>query len=183
VVSGRQVVSLLLNVAIVFSVAIVVISVMNDLDIALPVQGISMQPAIHTGDLAIVFPVSVNSLHVGDVIVYRYCYGGDCMLIIHRVYTPPQGDPAYVLVKGDNNPTPDQNYTGPGPRQVNGTMLVGRVVLLVYGFGVFADTTVKYIFSAILVLLIILDYYSGSGKSRPERPRTGQGDSLQAATR
>jgi signal peptidase I len=156
-VTKRGTVSLLLNIAIAFSIVIVGISVLNDLNIALPVVGISMLPAIHTGDLAIVVPTNINSLHVGEIIVYRF----EGTLIIHRVIAIyDNSNPPYVIVKGDNNPVPDQNITG--PRQITNSLIVGRVVMLVEGLGIFADTSIKYIFSASLIVLVLLDYYLAS---------------------
>ncbi|MEM0118403.1 MAG: signal peptidase I [Conexivisphaerales archaeon] len=153
----RRIVSLLLNIAIAFSVIIVGISVLNDVNVALPVVGISMLPAIHTGDLAIVVPTSVSSLHVGDIVVYRF----EGTLIIHRVIAVyDNANPPYVIVKGDNNPIPDQNITG--PRQITNSLLVGKVVMLIEGMGIFTDTATKYLFSGALIILILLDYYLSS---------------------
>src|SRR5579875_2463965 len=92
-----------------------------------------------------------------DVIVYRF----QGTLIIHRVIAIyDNANPPYVIVKGDNNPVPDQNITG--PRQITNSLIVGRVVMLVEGLGIFADTSIKYIFSASLIILVLLDYYLAS---------------------
>lgn len=152
----KKIVAFLLNAAIVMSVVIVGISILNDFNIALPVEGVSMKPAINSMDLAIVLPWNVNSLHVGDIIVYRY----EGILIIHRVIAVHNSSSEpYVIVKGDNNSGPDTNYTYGQPREVTNALLVGKVVALVQGLGILTESYVKYIFSNILVILVATDYY------------------------
>jgi signal peptidase len=69
------------------------------------VQGVSMEPTYHTGDLVISHRRS--SYAVGDVIAYEVP-GGDVgagLTVIHRIIS---GSPATgFITQGDNNPTPD----------------------------------------------------------------------------
>jgi signal peptidase I len=160
-VTLRRVVNVLLDVAIVVAILLVSISLLNDFDIALPVEGISMLPTIHTGDLAIVLPTTLQSLHVGDIVVYRY----GTEMIIHRVVsTHFNAVVPYVTVKGDNNPFPD-------PAQVTQSALVGKVDALIYGFSYITSQTAKIGFALTLLALIILDYsVGGSSKQGGKTP-------------
>lgn len=79
------------------------------------VNGRSMEPLLHTGDL--VFMSKRGSIEVGDIIVYQDRTG---KYIIHRVvavYTY-KGVKCYVT-KGDNNPYPDTGYPGICRKPVN----------------------------------------------------------------
>lgn len=154
--TSRRVVTVLLDVAIIVAIVLVTVSLLNDFDVALPVEGISMLPTIHTGDLAIVLPTNLLSLHVGDIVVYRY----GTEMIIHRVVSTHFNAPVpYVTVKGDNNPFPD-------PSEVTQSVLVGKVDALVYGFGVVTSEAAKIGFALTLLFLIILDYLLGEGREK-----------------
>lgn len=67
------------------------------------VEGQSMEPTLHTGDLVLLLPKKPEDIQVGDVIVYRR-YGG---YVIHRVVYVYQGDNGeYCYVTwGDNRVT------------------------------------------------------------------------------
>jgi len=71
------------------------------------VDGISMKPTLHTGDVAIMYKKPYNNIKIGNVIVYNY-YG---TLIIHRVIGiyEHNGTECFII-KGDNNPIPDPGY-------------------------------------------------------------------------
>jgi signal peptidase I len=116
--------------------------ILNRLGAAFPVEGISMLPVLHNGDLAIVVPTSVNSVPLGDVVVYRAPIG---TFIIHRVVERGNG---YLVVKGDNNPYPD-------PWKVTGSMLVGRVAAVVDYVGYLALPPWTYLIASVLVILYV----------------------------
>jgi signal peptidase I len=59
------------------------------------VNGISMEPGFHKGDLVII--LAADSYHVGDIVAYRH---PDIGPIIHRIVE--QKDDRFVL-RGDNN--------------------------------------------------------------------------------
>jgi signal peptidase I len=69
------------------------------------VQGISMEPTFHTGDLVMVW--DEGSYRKGDVVAYRVPEGdvGAGSIVIHRIV----GGSARsgFVVRGDNNPVPD----------------------------------------------------------------------------
>lgn len=75
------------------------------------VQGSSMEPVLHDGDVVHVMPVPFEDLNEGDVVVYRI---GD-ELVSHRIY---QRDANSWHAKGDANPYFDRqkvtrrNYVG-----------------------------------------------------------------------
>ena len=69
------------------------------------VEGVSMEPLFHTGDLVVLVKKSPEEIEVGDIVVYKS--GGK--YVIHRVvykYVGPSGDVCFVT-KGDNNLLPD----------------------------------------------------------------------------
>lgn len=73
------------------------------------VEGTSMAPAFKQGDTLIAIPFSMNSLKVGDIVVWET----QGQLIAHRIYEISQ---EHIWTKGDNMPAPDtvpvssQNY-------------------------------------------------------------------------
>jgi signal peptidase len=69
------------------------------------VEGSSMEPLFHTGDLVVLVKSPPEEISVGDIVVYRS--GGK--FVIHRVvykYVGPGGETCFVT-KGDNNVLPD----------------------------------------------------------------------------
>jgi len=68
------------------------------------VNGVSMEPTMHTGDLVIVKDVDLADLRVGDIIQFRV---GQTR-VFHRLIETKQTPTGYVFVtQGDNNNTPD----------------------------------------------------------------------------
>ena len=69
------------------------------------VSGESMEPLLHTGDLAVV--TRETNYDVGDVVAYRIPAGdvGGGMLVIHRVIGGSIDDG--LILQGDNRDTPD----------------------------------------------------------------------------
>jgi len=75
------------------------------------VDGRSMEPTLHTGDLVILHKVPPGDIHVGDIIIYRSTGG---RYVIHRVVKvyKNNGEECYVTW-GDNrytNPIPDAGF-------------------------------------------------------------------------
>ena len=69
------------------------------------VEGSSMEPLLHTGDLVLLTKKPPEDVEVGDIVVYSW--GGK--YVIHRVihkYVSPQGE-VCIVTKGDNNVLPD----------------------------------------------------------------------------
>lgn len=108
------------------------------------VNGASMEPTYHDGDLAIVYRLS--DYDVGDVVAFEV----GSSIVIHRIVA--EGDAGYVL-QGDNrgfqdpwNPSHDQILgrallTVPGGARVIGILrqpmvLAGLAAALVFGYGV-----------------------------------------------
>ncbi len=68
------------------------------------VEGRSMEPLFHTGDIVILEKPDPSKIRVGTIIVYRDAG----RYIIHRVIKIYKyGDTICYVVKGDNNPVPD----------------------------------------------------------------------------
>lgn len=76
------------------------------------VNGSSMEPTLHCGDIVHVMPIPFEDLREGDVVVYRTVNG---TLVSHRIFT--RNDHSWYA-RGDNNPTRDRalvtrmNYVG-----------------------------------------------------------------------
>ncbi|MGC8847858.1 MAG: signal peptidase I [Conexivisphaera sp.] len=128
------------DAALILAVISAALLLLNRLGVVFPVEGISMPPVLHTGDLALVAPTSVSSVPLGDVIVYRSPMD---IFVIHRVIERGSG---YVVVKGDNNPFPD-------PWDVTNSMLVGRVFAVVDYLGYMALPPYTYSIALALVVL------------------------------
>ncbi len=68
------------------------------------VEGRSMEPLLHTGDLVILVKKDPLNINVGDIIVYR----SGAKFVIHRVIHKYEVDGRHCFVtKGDNNWSPD----------------------------------------------------------------------------
>ena len=68
------------------------------------VEGKSMEPLFHTGDIVFLEKPDPSRIHRGTIIVYRT----DGRYIIHRVIKIYKYDhTTCYVVKGDNNPVPD----------------------------------------------------------------------------
>ena len=90
------------------------------------VDGISMEPTMHTGDLVFLEKKAPDKIKVNDIVVYR----SGKRYIIHRVIDiyKVNGEYCYVI-KGDNNPVPD-----PGFPECRGRGVPYRAILgVVYG--------------------------------------------------
>lgn len=80
----------------------------------------SMQPALDTGDIAIISEVPIDDIQAGDIIQYER--GG--YSIIHRVYEvegPETGNMKVFITKGDANSEPDSDPVT--PEQVTGKVI------------------------------------------------------------
>ncbi|MEI7745853.1 MAG: signal peptidase I [Chloroflexota bacterium] len=87
------------------------------------VNGVSMEPTLHTGDLAIVIPQATYA--VGDIISFRPAVGAQGA-IIHRIVG---GDAAAGwVVQGDNKDAPD-------PMTPHADTIVGKDVVTIPGVG------------------------------------------------
>jgi signal peptidase I len=116
----------------------------------------SMEPAIMTGDIAVVGPVKAGELKVGDVITFRTAANPD-VVVTHRLVqleTDPGGHLMFQT-KGDANDIVDQV-------QVEQGALLGRVAYSLPRLGYMVDfskrTEGKALFIALPGLLLAGDY-------------------------
>ena len=81
----------------------------------------SMSPLINPGDIAIIKPVSLDHIEVGDILTVKVGMSGSGAFLTHRVigFQTVDGE-KMLLMKGDVNNTPDP----PG----SADRVVGRVV-------------------------------------------------------
>jgi signal peptidase I len=108
----------------------------------------SMEPAIHTGDLAILGPVATNDIQVGDIIAY---YKGN-VEICHRVTAVEGGDQVAFITKGDANRSPDG--TPVTPEKVNGKLVFS--IPLAGHFIYFMKTPLGLFLTILLPLLFLI---------------------------
>ncbi|HVP24191.1 MAG TPA: signal peptidase I [Conexivisphaerales archaeon] len=146
--------SYVFDIVVVFAVVVLLCNFGNYFQVVFPVQGISMRPTIVDGDLAIVQPVNVSTLHVGDIVVYR-----DGLIdVIHRVIRiQGNGTGTVLTVKGDNNPMPD-------PVPVTQQILVGKVDAVVLYLGTFVTQPFNYLLAFVLICLLVVDYLEADRK-------------------
>lgn len=116
----------------------------------------SMEPALHVGAVAVVQPVKVEALQVGDIVTYRTSANPD-ELVTHRVVdvqTDSQGQ-TVLTTKGDANGTADSVPVQSGA-------VLGRVVYNVPAIGYVADFSKSMLGRILLLvlpaLLLIGDY-------------------------
>ena len=101
------------------------------------VEGYSMEPLLHSGDLVFILPPRAMGIDEGDIVVYEK---GD-RFIIHRVILKyHEGNTTCYVVKGDNNSYPDLGYPGIcGPVRIE-------------GYGVFYGVPEDYIVGVVVSL-------------------------------
>ncbi len=88
------------------------------------VEGISMEPTFHTGDMVVLRPASPSDIKVGDVVVYK----SGSRYIIHRVISIYEVDDTYCyVIKGDNNPLPDPGFKQCKGRGIPYSYIIGVV--------------------------------------------------------
>jgi len=88
------------------------------------VEGISMEPTMHTGDLVFLEKKAPDKIDVGDVVVYH----AGSKYIIHRVIKIYKNNGRYCyVVKGDNNPVPDPGFPQCGYRGIPYDAILGVV--------------------------------------------------------
>ncbi|MGA1975407.1 MAG: signal peptidase I [Conexivisphaerales archaeon] len=141
--------SYIFDAVVVFAMIVLIANFGNYFSVVFPVEGISMRPTIVNGDLAIVEPVNINTIHKGDIVVYR----DGPIDVIHRVVNiEGSGSNIILTVKGDNNAYPD-------PAEVTSDLLVGRVTFIVLYLGTFVTEPYNYLLAIVLVSLLVADYF------------------------
>ncbi len=94
--------------------AIVVVLVAQGVRGMAIVEGRSMEPLFHTGDVVFLVKKPPDEIKVGDIVVYETPGG---KYIIHRVIEVYKVSDTYCyVVKGDNNPVPDLGFEPCKPR-------------------------------------------------------------------
>ena len=93
------------------------------------VEGISMEPTLHTGDMVFLEKKAPGDIRPGDIVVYK----GRGRYIIHRVirvfkYNYHGSLETCYVVKGDNNPVPDPGFPQCGGRGIPYEAIMGVVV-------------------------------------------------------
>jgi signal peptidase len=133
------------------------------------VQGVSMEPTFHTGDLVLAW--HEDTYRKGDVVAYRVPEGdvGAGSIVIHRIVggSPRQG----FVTQGDNNPVPDDWH--PRPADIQGKARVripkfGTIFTFLH-----APLPLASLAMGIAVALVLVP---DDRKRRGKRASTGQGD-------
>lgn len=108
------------------------------------VEGNSMYPTLHDGDVVLLVGAKPSDLKVGDIIVYKS--GGK--YIIHKIISIEiRNGKYYFITQGENNPLPD--------RPVPEDSVVGRVVFRIPLIGVILQEPFKYIIISLLIAIFI----------------------------
>ena len=130
----------------------------------LVVQSGSMEPAIHTGSVVVVFPG--KNYKEGDVITFKSA-GGKLDSITHRIVKAgSDGIKTVYTTKGDANNANDTNTVYP-------ENIIGKVLFSVpyFGYAVAAAKT-KYGFLAMIILPTMLIIYEEVKKIYDELKKT-----------
>jgi len=125
-------------------------------------DGVSMQPRFHTGDLAMVRPVS--DYRVGDIVAYRSRQLH--VTVLHRIVAVT-ADGRYIF-RGDNNSWRD-------PERVTRAQLIGALWFAVPGLGGRLQQLRSPTTMAILAGLATLLLLSGAGAQAHRRRRRRRG--------
>jgi signal peptidase I len=122
------------------------------------VDGTSMYPTLEGGDLVVIQAVSMNDVHIGDIIVYSPPCSDEGFSVIHRVVggTPAGG----FTTQGDNNPLPDQD-SGIARTPIHQDCLVGKVVFVVPYVETLASFPygVNYLLAFMIFLVVIVSEF------------------------
>jgi signal peptidase len=133
------------------------------------VDGISMWPTLESGDLVVIQPVSMNEVHIGDIIVY----GPPCAVlgfsVIHRVVGG--NEKTGFITQGDDritNPNTDQ-VSDIAKSNVTQACLIGKVVFVVPYIERLASLPygLNYIFVILIFLVIIATELAGRRALQP----------------
>ncbi len=90
------------------------------------VDGRSMEPLLHTGDVVFLEKKPVDQIRVGDIVVYKSFNG---RYIIHRVIKIFRVNNNYCfIVKGDNNPIPDPGFPSCNSVGIPSKVIIGVVI-------------------------------------------------------
>lgn len=128
-----------------------------------PVLSGSMRPAIQPGDLAILRPVSVTHLHVGEVIAYHP--PGQTAPVMHRIISINDRG---LVTKGDANRTPD-----PWGRVTTQDTTVEHLVTVVPKVGWLVQVRRQLLITAGGVLLLTLAVWTWCWARRPTNTEAG----------
>ena len=79
----------------------------------------SMEPALHTGSMALVQPINTNNLIINDIITFKGAADSD-QLVTHRIVTVIPGALVSFATKGDANDVND-------PQPVLASAVIGKV--------------------------------------------------------
>jgi signal peptidase I len=95
------------------------------------VDGMSMWPTLESGDLVVIQPVSMNDIHIGDIIVYGPPCSVEGSSVIHRVVSGSEGGGFFT--QGDDRRTnPDTDQTSDiANAPITQACLIGKVVFIV----------------------------------------------------
>jgi signal peptidase len=135
---------------------------------ALAVASGSMLPTLNVGDLIIVqgaSPEEINAAPMtGDIIVFKK---SNNELVVHRAIERINSAGGYLFTtKGDNNTSPD-------PEKINGSEIVGRVVIRIPWIGNFAlllhSQQNVYLFMFFILILIVIFLFFPSETSEEKK--------------
>ncbi|MEM4978728.1 MAG: signal peptidase I, partial [Candidatus Nezhaarchaeales archaeon] len=144
-----------------------VLKVASGTDVPLAiVEGTSMVPVLHSGDIVLLVGAKPSDLKVGDIIVYKY--GGK--FIIHKIIHIEVKDGKYFFVtQGENNKAPD-------PYLVSEDQVVGRVFcVLIPRVGIILQEPFKYVVIGLLLLTFIALIIKPLKKREEDHAKVGKG--------
>lgn len=139
----------------------------------------SMSPTINYGDAVMVYRAPFNSLHAGDIIIFKDPRGNS-QTIIHRIVSVEDNGSGstYLLTKGDNNVTnsiidpwkvTQQYYSS---KVIVVIPLVGYISPALWGFsGLSAFLPITFV----VLLVLLISTLSGKKESKEKSQKSGEG--------
>jgi signal peptidase len=77
----------------------------------LAVESESMEPTLYRGDLVIVRAIDVETLRVGDIIIFNASWYVSSVPVVHRIIEIQNvSGELHFITKGDNNASPDSEF-------------------------------------------------------------------------
>lgn len=164
--TNKRIAKILFMILVVYTVASGILVALNALELIMVVEGTSMVPTYHDGDLLIIQRnVDKENIEVTDIIIFHSPSNWN-QLIVHRVIERViMNNQLYFRTRGDNNNVADQWYV-PEDNVVAvvtwNIPLLGQMLIIIY------NPIVRVIIAGLAISFIIVEiFYGRNGQKHP----------------